>query len=489
MITQFSLQNFKAFKDLTTIDFGQLTILSGMNSSGKSSIYQGLLLLMQSRDSKIQINNVQIPTLKVNGEYVTIGTRKELLNDPYCDTVYFDLKWSGEEEVIKLKYKYVEITESSSEFLLSNIEYKYENGSNISLSLNLNDYTWELTANTALGFDNSTFGSTLETYLKETERDSERIFRSIVSFKGITNLEFNGLALTAFDIKIDDVRECIHQDIKNFKIDDIKVLYEVHILNGDSEKAKTVKLRNNSGEGKIVRFLKSGLVEIPPFRGVPQRIYNESNHPNPLHGYFLNKHEKIQYYFDIKTNEVKSGSTEEALNFWVSEQFELADKVHVREILADYSTEILLEIQGKEIPINNMGFGVSQILPIIFRLLTEDEQKFIVVDEPEIHLHPSAQSKLADFFFQMSLIKKTIFIETHSEVLITRMIYNLITTSSPENIVQMLWTERINGKSDVRKIEFDQLGFLLNPPKGFMDTRTQMNDELKKFRVNSLSKK
>jgi hypothetical protein len=52
-LTKIGIYNFKAFKDYTEFELDQLTILAGLNSSGKSSIYQSLLLLAQSEDSFI----------------------------------------------------------------------------------------------------------------------------------------------------------------------------------------------------------------------------------------------------------------------------------------------------------------------------------------------------------------------------------------------------------------------------------------------------
>jgi predicted ATPase len=67
-------------------------------------------------------------------------------------------------------------------------------------------------------------------------------------------------------------------------------------------------------------------------------------------------------------------------------------------------------------PLTDVGFGISQILPILVRGLTLEDNGLLVVEQPEAQLHPKPQAGLADFFCSMVKCKKNVLVETHSEV-------------------------------------------------------------------------
>ena len=74
MITSLSLKNFKCFKSLDNIDLKQITLLTGSNGRGKSSVLQSLLLLAQSFRSGKNLEYV-----KFNGRFVCLGTYNDIL--------------------------------------------------------------------------------------------------------------------------------------------------------------------------------------------------------------------------------------------------------------------------------------------------------------------------------------------------------------------------------------------------------------------------
>ena len=75
MLKSISLENYKCFKDETTIDIAPLTVLCGANSSGKSSILKSLLTLKQS----VQSNNSE-DYLTLNGELADIGNFNDIMS-------------------------------------------------------------------------------------------------------------------------------------------------------------------------------------------------------------------------------------------------------------------------------------------------------------------------------------------------------------------------------------------------------------------------
>ncbi|MCT7444111.1 DUF3696 domain-containing protein [Aliarcobacter cryaerophilus] len=132
----------------------------------------------------------------------------------------------------------------------------------------------------------------------------------------------------------------------------------------------------------------------------------------------------------------------------------------------------------------NMPYGVSYVLPIIVsclvrqlpknKLLDEysilEENELIIIENPEAHLHPSAQSKLGYFLAKMSK-KVQIIVETHSEHIINGIrlatLENVI--SNDDVIINFLERKESEIEPEVKEINLNQLGDLSDWPKGFFD--------------------
>ncbi len=117
----------------------------------------------------------------------------------------------------------------------------------------------------------------------------------------------------------------------------------------------------------------------------------------------------------------------------------------------------------------DVGYGVSQALPIITELLSQDGPPLFLLQQPEVHLHPSAQAALGTLFCQMAGLKRQLIIETHSDHLLDRVrmdVRDSTTELKPED-VSILFFER--GDLDVRihSIRLDKEGNVLDAPDSY----------------------
>ena len=117
----------------------------------------------------------------------------------------------------------------------------------------------------------------------------------------------------------------------------------------------------------------------------------------------------------------------------------------------------------------DVGYGVSQVLPVITELLRSDAPSLFLLQQPEVHLHPSAQAALGSLFCQVAGPNRQLVVETHSDHLLDRVRMDVRDGASklkPED-VSILYFER--GELDVRihTLRLDKEGNILGAPEGY----------------------
>jgi len=82
--------------------------------------------------------------------------------------------------------------------------------------------------------------------------------------------------------------------------------------------------------------------------------------------------------------------------------------------------EIRFLVNGHPLKITNLGYGVSQIIPIIIEIVSRPPGEWFAIQQPEIHLHPRAQAAFGEFVYAYTTVGNNFIIETHSDYLIDR---------------------------------------------------------------------
>lgn len=124
---------------------------------------------------------------------------------------------------------------------------------------------------------------------------------------------------------------------------------------------------------------------------------------------------------------------------------------------------------GIEVGLDQVGYGVSQILPIIEACIRSDGN-VICIEQPELHIHPRLQAKLGDLFAESVLRGNQIIAETHSENILLR-VRRLIRqgTLKPEDVA-VIYVDNGDEGVVIRQLRLGERGGLLDPwPTGFFD--------------------
>ena len=128
--------------------------------------------------------------------------------------------------------------------------------------------------------------------------------------------------------------------------------------------------------------------------------------------------------------------------------------------------------RGAKGPLRNLidvGYGVSQVLPVITELFRDDATPLFLLQQPEVHLHPSAQAALGSLFCQIAGRQRQLVIETHSDHLLDRVRMDVRDASgklTPDD-VSILFFERGNLDVRIHSLRLDKEGNVLGAPPGY----------------------
>lgn len=161
-----------------------------------------------------------------------------------------------------------------------------------------------------------------------------------------------------------------------------------------------------------------------------------------------------------------------ALDYWL-QQFGMADSTHTEDwgrlgILLKVSPPSIKE----PVDLTSVGVGVSQILPVIVLCLLAEPGDLVILEQPELHLHPTLQQKLADFLLECTWSGRQLLVETHSEHLINRLRRRVTEDNSDkiQSLIGLLFAEQHDGRTTFYESKINAYGGLSQDwPDGFLD--------------------
>jgi len=366
MIKSITLENFKIFQRPTVFPFAKINLLTGINGRGKSSLIQSILLFKQSVDRKSNSNKIFL-----NGELLSIGNFADLRNyeTSVSQPVQIDLEVINDFEGDKLSLEISYRLFYSSDDMISEIN---------EINLTTKD----------------TFNLILEGGLADSLRLQSK--GEMVAFKG-ENVIFRARidSLNSFLTKFFPSRFFVRPELNKrpLHFSDLIDFSRIHYISSERLGPRNYHEKRN----------------LPDFVSVGSHGEYTANVLSSF-GNEVTVDESL--YLGQSSKTLLSQCQE-----WMSYVFDGA-VIEVQGKDAEFATlSILMNTKStnSRFKPTNIGFGYSYCLPIIVSGLLAQKGDILIVENPEAHLHPRAQSRVIKFLSRVAKLGVQIFIESHSE--------------------------------------------------------------------------
>lgn len=468
----FRLRNFMAFQDTGWIKLCPVTLLFGRNSSGKSVITRALRLLKQS------VSSEKTPLLFNSEDGVMLDSLKTVFHD---DQKEKKTEEGSNEDPRRLTFSFICRIQRTSNNLYKVLNHHFQKVHQ-EPSPEQNTYLVEF---------NVSFGQQLNNECPELKSFS-------FCYPGLEKNFIFEAALNSDDVR-DETNEVwtFHTDILHghetgsrkpvwpyvnvktktgfFPTFDPPIILSEFSQKSVSDFRFVSELLDETSE-IIIDFL-NHINFIGPLRPEPQRtfVFDESTRNHW-------ENQGWRAYLQFLCGEIDNPDAVK-INVLLK-HLELGENAvveHARFLDTHISRVDITEASGSKRNIMDLGFGTAQVLPILIQTVLLQKDELTIIDQPELHLHPRAQARLADAFIQSVQGKEGLYlIETHSEFLILRIQRRIQETykkrlpeSSKEVTPEMVGIYVIDRPSEsttssVFSISIDKDGKFCDPwPNGF----------------------
>lgn len=238
----------------------------------------------------------------------------------------------------------------------------------------------------------------------------------------------------------------------------------------------------------LSNFFSNSVKYLGPLRDEPKPLYPLAAHADPtdvgLRGEttaaVLNLHRERKIRYIPSSSFAKTPfepapvtrSLEAAVTDWLK-YLGVAETAHsIDKGKLGHELKVTLTEGGPNHDLTHVGVGVSQVLPILVMSLLAERDTTLIFEQPELHLHPKVQTRLADFFLSIVMLGKQCLIETHSEYLINRVRYRAATEGEGNRVTNNLkvyFVEKTGASSNFREVKVNEYGAILDWPEGFFD--------------------
>jgi predicted ATPase len=463
------LEKFMGFEDTDWMELKPITLLFGRNSSGKSALLRALLMLKQSLGSKSRYG----PLVFADENGIDIGNYQNWIHKHQVeyDAVFgFEVQVEGNEIS---KFPWVGNYGIVSPWARARLRFGLASKNKIilkELRLEAEVKIWDgILEEESIRLLN-VFSAT-----RPHNKSNQWWFRSDIIDEKFDEGEWPAVYLDSQQgfWPFLQIRESL------------KKQYQQSLLNEKYQQSNNQSFNFISGlvsrlGSKVCTFLQS-LEHIGPIRSEPKRFYYVPQFDEAGVGKqgqhfvqsFLSAPERLDNFISIIDDALHRSGIPSRV------QISALDK---RKTL--YSVDLVEHIpeENSDLNINLMdvGFGVSQSLPVLLASLMAGTQKTLLIEQPELHLHPRAQAEFANIFVSLARQGSYFIIETHSEHFFLRLRrwiaeyenkrYDQLSNENiylPLKELAAYFINRKDGVSYANALEINSQGDVESPPEGY----------------------
>ena len=302
---------------------------------------------------------------------------------------------------------------------------------------------------------------TLSSSQGDRDRSEEISFSTNIA-RGVVNNSYYATDLYRFDVQQPDLFRCYGFRTARNQIMEISSRFE-----GDFEN------------------LFSRILYLGPLREHPRPRYTwDGDHPKGI------GQDGEKAISALLSGRVRHFSIDEQILKWL-QRLELIDSYDLRPLSdtgRDYEFLVKQYKGGPDVRLTDIGFGVSQVLPVLILCYYAPEGSILILEQPEAHLHPKVQTELADVLIDAVKNRNLqIILESHSEYLLSRLQRRIAEKEIAEADTALYFCEIKDGTSEMKPLDVDEYGNIRNWPQDFFSDVT--GELIKKTKVEMQQRK
>ena len=440
-ITKFTMEDVRCFAGRQTLEIRPLTFLIGENSTGKSSALGCFHVLAKCLSSRPESQ------LDFNMDPYSMGSFRDIVTKkrPLCDQ--FKLSVELDDDEIKAFSIVLAERRQGAEPVIEQVEIVFVNG--------------KICFQQRSRARENRYKNRLQIDIEKTEIEKNIFY----IFHENDEIDFSPLLLYS------------RLGYIYFRKEEVASPAEKEAEEAEEALARFLKKRRG------LYFMKNKLFSFAPFRSRPKRTYD------PIREFEDPEGSDIPFF--LMRMKASQGDKWKALQERLIEFGKASGLFEGIEVKRHGKTtsdpfQIQIKVRGPKSNIMDVGYGVSQVLPILVRILNFRRHRFLM-QQPEVHLHPRGQAELTSLFVEtIKRNKNTFIIETHSDYMIDRARIEIMKGNIKPDDVSLIYLEPMKAKAHKAHVEVHNIGFtkegnLTDVPNSYREFFLKETDRLLGF--------
>lgn len=451
MLTHLRIRNFKAWEDTGPVRLAPITVFFGTNSSGKSSLGQLLLVLKQTAGSTDRTQVLRTADREAEAD---VGDFRDLIHHhDVSRELSFELGWA-QDRAIEIEDAKDPAVRHSSRTLRFSATIHQTDSRRRPMRVRRFNYSFGPEPDTA-------------PFAAGMEPDAKRPNRYKLRFRGFSPVHNRGRAWE------------LPSPTRFYGFPDEAVAY---YQNTEFLPDLSLSLERRLG----------ALSYLGPLRVDPERTYTWLGGAPADVGAAGEQTVQAILAGDDRRFNLRHRERLRSLQAMVAERLRDLGLISAFSVVPiapgrrEHEVRVTVAGSRDEVLLTDVGFGISQVLPVLVQSFYADPNSTTLMEQPELHLHPRVQMNLADFFIAAtgareqtapgkSIERRTQFlIESHSEHFLRRLQRRIAEERLAPHDVALYFCEMERGRSRLRELDVDLFGNIRNWPKDFFGD--QMED-------------